>query len=190
MPDTLPEMTPKRPLGGDGSQSESYGGVTLIENTGLALATFAARHGKESAAQGALAEWIGSDLAGPGRMTTGNTGCFWIAPDQWMVWAPHDEHEFLADELVDLSGGSASVTEQNDAWCCFDLRGPGLFSVFELLCPMNVRGATGGEAQRTTIHHLACFVLVRTPENIWVLGPRSAAGSLHHALLTATRAAL
>jgi sarcosine oxidase subunit gamma len=43
-----------------------------------------------------------------------------------------------------------------------------------------------GDAQRTVIHHLGCYVLKRAAEDhIRILGPRASAGSLHHALLDA-----
>ena len=104
--------------------------------------------------------------------------------------ATHESHETLAAQLAAKAKGTASVTEQNDAWCCFDLSGPRLASVFELLCPVNLRACAGGEATRTGIDHLGCFLLVLSPDHVRVLGPRSSAGSLHHALLTAMRAAL
>lgn len=60
--------------------------------------------------------------------------------------------------------------------------------VVELLCPINVRQMTTGDAQRTSIHHLGCFVLRRDPSDwVRILGPRASAGSLHHAIVTAMR---
>ena len=45
-----------------------------------------------------------------------------------------------------------------------------------------------GDATRTVIEHLGTYVIQGT-QGMTVLGPRSAAGSLHHALVTAARSA-
>lgn len=190
MSDTANEMRPLTALGGSVPRVDTFQGVSLREVTDLALASFAARIGQEAEARKILASCVGSELPGPGRMTSATFTSVWMSPDQWMVIASHDTHETLADQLAQSAKGTASITEQNDAWCCFELCGPRLASVFELLCPMNLRACTGGEASRTTIDHLGCFLLFEAPEKVRVLGPRSSAGSLHHALLTAMRAAL
>lgn len=185
--ETVSGMTPITPLGGRAPRVDTHAGVTLSENTATALASFAARLGSETKALAALETAIATTPPGPGQATFGTLGAFWMGPDQWMVSAPHDTHENLAAQLANPA---ASVTEQNDAWCRFDLSGPGLIAVFELLCPINLRAWSGGEATRTSIDHLGCFVLCERPEQITVFGPRSSAGSLHHALLTAMHAAL
>lgn len=191
MSDALNDMQPITPLGGTAPRTDSHGPVTLAEVTDTALASFASRLGQEKAAHRALGAFVGNDaLPGPGRASvTAPFRVIWIGPEQWMVMAPHDSHEDLAAQLSAAAAGAASITEQNDAWCRFDLKGAGLADVFELLCPINLRACTGGEATRTSIDHLGCLVLVHLPEHITVLGPRSSAGSLHHALLTAMRAA-
>lgn len=185
-------MMPITPLGGTLPRSDTHGSVTLLEVTDTALASFASRLGQESQAQTALAGFTGMKAL-PAAGQAHKEGLFnviWTGPDQWMVLAPHDSHEELASMLRADANGVASITEQNDAWCRFDLKGERLADVFELLCPFNLRVCTGGEATRTSIDHLGCFVVVRSPQHILVLGPRSSAASLHHTLLTAMRAAL
>ena len=190
MSETAYEMQPVTALGGREPRVETHEGVTLREVTDLALASYTARLGQETAAAQNLASFMGTELPGPGKMTQGTLSSFWMGPDQWMVIAPHETHETLVVQLVTATTGTASITEQNDAWCCFELTGPRLVTVFELLCPVHLRACSGGEATRTSIDHLGCFLLVEGPETVRVLGPRSSAGSLHHALLTAMRAAL
>lgn len=185
MPETVPAMTPLTPLGGQTPRVVTHGPVTLSENTDIAIASYSARLGQEDAAKRNLAGFIGADVPLPGQAHGGEIGAFWSAVDQWVVLAPHHSHEDLAAQLVACAGGSATVTEQNDAWCRFDLTGDGLADVFERLCPVNVRRCQGGEATRTSIDHLGCFLIVVAPDTITVLGPRSSAGSLHHALFTA-----
>lgn len=189
MSDAPVEMTPMTPLGGQSAHVDVHGPVTLSEVPNIALASFAARLGQEKPAAAALGAYLGAKLPGPGSAQLAELSAVWAGPDQWMVMAPHDSHEDLAAQLIAAAKGSASVTEQNDAWCRFDLTGTGLAAVFERLCPVNLHSCTGGEATRTSIEHLGCFLIVTSPEHVTVLGPRSSAGSLHHALLTAMRSA-
>jgi sarcosine oxidase subunit gamma len=108
-----------------------------------------------------------------------------------MVGAPFETHEDLAERLKHRFGPTASITEQTDAWCCFDLRGDGMEAVLELCCNLNIRAMKTGDATRTSIHHLGCFVLRRDPADwVRILGPRSSATSLHNALKTAMISAL
>lgn len=186
----MSDMIPLTALGTTEPRHDQHGSVTLSENANTALASFSARQGSESAAREALGSFINAALPEPGCAHFATVSAFWMGPDQWMVLAPHNSHEDLAAQLKAKAADTASVTEQNDAWCRFDLSGEGLAAVFELLCPVPVATCPAGHATRTSIDHLGCFVLVHGAEQVTVLGPRSSAGSLHHALLTAMRAAL
>ena len=107
-----------------------------------------------------------------------------------MILGDYAANEEIADTLVSVANGSASVPEQSDAWCRFDLEGDRLADVLERVCPINFREFEGGDAVRTSIEHVGCFVLCFSKDRISVLGPRSFAGSLHHALVTAIKSAL
>ncbi|MBV7395970.1 sarcosine oxidase subunit gamma [Mameliella sediminis] len=183
------DLKPLTPLGATDPRVDSIGSVTLTEVTSVALASVAARLGHEEAARSALAAFIGGEVPAPSRHGGGALNAFWTGPDQWMVEAPMDTHEDLAHHLAEVLGADASVTEQTDAWCRFDLSGYELPSIMELLCPVDLRSWQGGEVQRTSIDHLGCFVLNRGPRALSVIGPRSSAGSLHHALMTACKSA-
>ena len=163
--------------------------MTLTENPGLALASIAARRGHEQACKDHLRALIG-DVPGPGRAQLHDPeAAFWTGPDNWMAGAPFDTHEDLAAQLKARFGETASITEQTDAWVCFDLRGDGIEAVMERLCAIDIRAMVTGDAQRTVIHHLGCFVLRRDPADwLRILGPRASAGSLHHAIVTAMKA--
>lgn len=185
------DLTPITALGGATPQVETVGTVTLSENPGLALASVMARMGFETECAKHLADLLDGDAPGPGKCRLHDPeAAFWMGPDQWMVGAPYDTHETLADDLKTRFENTASVTEQSDAWVCFDLRGAKMEAVMELCCNLNIRAMQTGDAQRTSIHHLGCFVLRRDPEDgVRILGPRSSAGSLHHALKTAMMSA-
>ncbi|MFK7838344.1 MAG: sarcosine oxidase subunit gamma [Sulfitobacter sp.] len=186
------DLTPITALGGTEPRVDTEAGVTLTENPGLALASVAARMGHEETCRKHLSDLLEGPVPEPGKCRLHDPeAAFWMGTDQWMVGAPFETHEDLADQLKARMGNSASVTEQTDAWACFDLRGDGIEAVMELCCNINIRAMQTGDAQRTSIHHLGCFVLRRDPSNwVRILGPRASAGSLHHALLTAMQAGL
>lgn len=185
-------LTPITALGTTTPASDTHNGVTLSENTNLALASVSARLGHETACRTHLSDLLEADAPAPGKAQMHDPeAAFWLGPDQWMVGAPHQTHENLADQLKNRFQNTASIVEQTDAWCAFDLRGIGIEPVMELLCPINIRKMRSGDATRTTIHHLACFVIRREDHNhLRILGPRASAGSLHHAIVTAMKSAL
>lgn len=128
------DLQPLSPLGATEPSRDVIGPVTITEVCDTALASVAARLGKEAATQEVLAEMIGANAPAPSRHAGGELSAFWTGPDQWMVEAPHDTHEELAKQLAGRFAELASVTEQTDAWCRFDLIGDQLGSVLERLC--------------------------------------------------------
>ena len=185
-------LEPITALGAATPRVDTVAGVTLTENPGLALACVAARRGHEDTCRAHLGDLLESSAPAPGQCQLHDPeAAFWMGPDQWMVGAPFDTHEDLTTQLKARFGPSASITEQTDAWACFDLRGNGMEAVMELCCNINIRAMQKGDATRTSIHHLGCFVLRRDPADwVRILGPRASAGSLHHALLGAMKSAL
>lgn len=181
------DLKPITPLGAADPRIDNIGPLTLTEITSVALASVAARLGSEEATRKTLGELIGAEAPAPSRHTGDMLSAFWTGPDQWMVEAPISTHEDLAHRLVAAFGATASVTEQTDAWCRFDLKGDDYPAVMERLCAIDLGNWQGGEVQRTTIDHLGCFVVARDARTLSVIGPRSSAGSLHHALITACR---
>lgn len=182
------DLKPRTALGGAAPRTDRFGHVTIAENDGLALASIAARMGREADCHKTLGARLGS-VPAPGRAVFRDpeTG-FWTGPDQWMISAPAATQELLADDLKAQFEGNASVTEQSGAWVCLDLIGEGMADIMERLCAAPIRKMQAGAAQRTTIHQLGCFVIRQTaPGHLRILGPRASAGTLHHALLTAAR---
>lgn len=170
-------------------KTTTQGPVTVTEVTQLALASVAARLGQADSCSDALADLLGQPAPGVESMVSHDPHtAFWIGPDQWMVCAPHDTHEDIAAQLKQHFGPAASVTEQTDAWVVLDLQGD-VKPVMELLCPINMRAFDPGSARRTTIDHLGCFVVCPETDCLRILGPRSSAGSLFHAITTAMRSA-
>ncbi len=180
------DLMPITALGGTEARIDAFDHVTITENDGLALASVAARMGHEKSCHATLKKLLGA-VPGPGKAVLHDPEAgFWMGPDQWMIGAPRDTHELLADQLTTLFGETASVTEQSGAWVCFDVTGPAMQDLCERLCAVPIRRMEAGDAQRTMIHQLGCFVIRRQDaDHIRILGPRASAGSLHHALITA-----
>ncbi|MDK3073469.1 sarcosine oxidase subunit gamma [Sedimentitalea sp. JM2-8] len=180
------------PLGGDKPRVDRVGPVTLSERPDWALASVASRLGREQDCRDGLKAALGQGVPDVGRLAAGDPlSAFWTGPEQWMVEAPHASHEDLAARLKAALGDAASVTEQTDGWCRFDMEGDGVVAVLERLCNVDVAAQDSGAATRASIEHLGCFLVCRAARrSLSVIGPRSSAGSLHHALLTAMRSAL
>jgi len=177
-------------LGGSEPRVETVGAVTCTEVPGIALASVAARLGKESQTSKALGDLIGSPVPGVNQFAGSTLTAIWAGPEQWMIEAPFDTHEEIAGQVKSAIGDTASVTEQTDAWTRFDLSGPEIPAVLELLCQLDLRKIGAGSAMRCSIHHVGCFVLCRSNELYSLYGPPSSAGTLHHAIITAMRSAL
>jgi sarcosine oxidase subunit gamma len=176
-------------LGGHEPRIDTFDHVTISENDGLALASVAARLGFEAQCQAHVKDRLGS-VPGPGKAAAhGSETGFWMGADQWMIGAPKATNELLADDLKAQVKETASVTEQTGAWVCFDLNGPGIVDVMERLCAVPIRRMRAGDAQRTLIHQLGCFVIRQEDATLRILGPRASAGSLHHALIIAAHSA-
>ena len=180
------DLKPVTALGGAEPRVDRFDHVTISENDNLALASVAARLGHEEACQMALQSLLG-EVPGPGKAILRDPEAgFWMGPDQWMIGAPKATHELLADDLKQRFEKTASITEQTGAWVCFDLVGPEMPDVMERLCAVPIRKMVAGDANRTVIHQLGCFVIRRVDDDhVRILGPRASAGTLHHALVTA-----
>jgi sarcosine oxidase, subunit gamma len=178
-------LKPLTPLGNATPQTDSIGDITITENISVALASLATRKGCEAGLAKA-AKALNISLPGPGHASD---SALWLAPGQWMIEAPFATQEDIVAYLKPAFKEVASLTEQTDAWVRFDLTGPDLHAVFERLCNLDTRAMQPGDGTRTVIEHLGCYV-TRQAYGFTVLGPRSSAKSLHHALITAATAVL
>ncbi|WP_170788582.1 sarcosine oxidase subunit gamma [Ruegeria lacuscaerulensis] len=176
-------------LGGAAPRVDTVGSVTCSEVPDVALASVTARLGHEAATQDEVARLIGTVTPTVQRFAGDPVTAFWSGPDQWMIEAPFSTHEDLAAYVKTAVGIVASVTEQTDAWARFDLQGDGINAVLELLCQLDLRQFQSGHVARGAVHHIGCFILCRSADHVSLYGPRSSAGSLHHAVLAAMRSA-
>lgn len=185
-------LKPLTPLGGNTAKIDKFDGLVISECPNWAMASVATRRGRAQDLASAAKKYLGADLpdvassAGAGDLTA-----FWTGPDQWMIEAPHASHEDLAAQVKTAVGDAASVTEQTDGWCRFDLEGARCHDVLERLCNADSRAMEDGQVTRTRLEHLGCFLICRAKDlHFSVIGPRSSAGSIHHALTVAARSAI
>lgn len=174
-------------LGGQTAATETIGTITVTEVPFTALASVSARIGGEAHTASMVKSFTGSDAPGVNKLSVnGDVVCYWVGADQWMIAAPMASHETMAADLQAMTDGKASVTEQSGGWGQFDVTGDNLNDMFERLCALPIRQMNAGDANRTRIEQIGCFVL-HHGDRISVLGPRASAGSLYHALIaTAT----
>lgn len=187
----MPEhcLKPLCALGGATAQTERFDGLTLRENPDLAMASVAIRTGRDKDFAKAAKKLFGGALPKPGGMAgAGEWTAFWTGPGQWMVTAAFASHEDIARIVKAGLGDTASVTEQTDGWVRFEIDGRRAMDMLERLCAVDIRVMQSGAATRTVIEHLGSFVLCLTAGQAFsIITLRSAAGSMHHALVTAMK---
>ncbi|SMR72955.1 sarcosine oxidase subunit gamma [Aliiroseovarius halocynthiae] len=175
-------LKPITPLGAETARVDQFSALTIAEVPDRALASLTAREGCKEFREKASA-FLGFELPSVGQSAAGSAyAAFWIGPESWMVDAPYGGNEDLARQVKAAVEGSASVVEQTDGWCRFDLSGEATIAVLERLCNADCQQMAVGAVTRTQIHHLGCFMW-RQDGVFTVIGPRSSAGSLHHALM-------
>lgn len=179
----MPDLTPITALGAPVPRAETFGALTISENAELALASLALRRGTAAPAP------FGLTLPGPGGWVSGEgVAAFWTGPGQWMIEAPGRAGEDFAADLRRAAPGS-SVTEQTDGWVAFEIGSASgalpLLRLMEKLVNLDPEGLMPGRASRTLLEHLSVYLIRRAEDRLAVLGMRSAAGSLWHALATA-----
>ncbi|TVS00612.1 MAG: sarcosine oxidase subunit gamma [Rhodobacteraceae bacterium] len=181
------DLVPMTALGASQPRSDTIGPVTITESPDWALVSVAARLGQEANCQTALEKMLGAKLPRiAGYVSAETLAAFWIGPHVWMLEASYATRPNLAVQIKSACADTASVTDQTGAWVRFDLTGESLSRVMERLCNLDMGKLQPGHARRTLIEHLSCFV-IRHADSITLYGPRSAAQSLHHTLITAAK---
>ncbi|WP_243403703.1 sarcosine oxidase subunit gamma [Shimia abyssi] len=172
-------------LGGTKPRVDVFAGVKISENPDRALVSVSARQGHETVCRERARAFLGVDLPAPARAASSEGfGVLWIGPDAWMVEADHTRHELLASEIKTAVADAGSVVEQTDGWCRFEVEGSKVCDLFERLCNVDVQAMLGDAVVRTSIHHVGCYLWCREAGAAFtVMGPRSSAASLHHALI-------
>jgi sarcosine oxidase subunit gamma len=170
-------------LGATAPRVASFGQLTLAEDVDVARASLALRKGA------ARPTPMGLTLPEPGGwVEAGALAAYWTGPDQWMIEAKGRALDDFAAELGAQAAG-CSVTEQTDGFVSFEITsnsGPApIERLLEKLVNVDLGTFAPGRATRTGFDHMAIFVIRRAENRAAVIGMRSAAGSLWHAIATA-----
>lgn len=183
MPDLITDLEPLTALGGVAPRSAAFGELTLRENAGLALASLALRKGQVTPAPFGLAL---PDVGG--TVYTAPYGAFWMGQGQWMISADGlgdtDFATSLKTEVPEMS-----VTEQTDGFVAFDIQSQSgaapIHHLMNKLVNIDPKTLGSGQATRTGLEHMTVFLIRHSEVHLTVLGMRSLAGSLWHALTVA-----
>lgn len=176
----MPDLKPTTALGDPKARVFHHGALTLQENDNLALASLALRR---SARQ---PEPFGLTLPGPGEWVgNGTVSALWTGQDQWLIEGSGKAGTDFAAEVAAQSPG-CSVTEQTDGFVTFEIRsGAGesaILAVMAKIVNLDPARLAPGSSTRTGLEHMSAFIIRRATDHLAVIGMRSAAESLWHAL--------
>ncbi|MEV8468249.1 sarcosine oxidase subunit gamma [Fluviibacterium sp. DFM31] len=183
----MTDLAPATAFGVAEPREQSFGTLSLRERPDLALASLALAEDPAP-----LPQPFGVTLPEPGRMALGDGGlaAVWMAPRQWMLLGEGAADDDFAACVV-TAVPEACVTEQTDGWVAIDLQSDDgaapLARLLERMVNLRPEALTAGCATRTLLAHQSVFVLRRAEDLVTFLGPRSAAGSLWHAVATAAQ---
>lgn len=156
------------------------GGLVIRENTELALASLSLGRGQGAPTiLGTSMPDVGQWLAGP------EVSAFWTAPKQWFIEGQGRAHEDFA-AIVKAAAPDCAVTEQTDGWVAFDVYSNDGFKplegLLEKLVNIDLNGFGVGTALRTGLHHMSVYLIRRSDTHVTIMGMRTFAAALCHAL--------
>ena len=180
----MASLTQTTALGGTIPFDETIGGNRIREVSDAAMASLAMLKGQGAAFKKAAASRLG-ELPAPGHAAGHGGGAEHPSAtrrgaEPYLVAGSH-----VAPPAATF-GASAAITDQSDAWVRFDVTGGDVVAMLERLSGADTRRMQAGSATRTAIHHMHCVIVCRAGgTDFTILGPRSSAASLHHALVAA-----
>lgn len=181
----MTDMTPITALGGTLPRVATYGALTLTEHSALGLASLALRKGQEAPTPFGL---VLPEVSG--ALQQGGYGAFWTGRDQWMIELPGMAEADVAAMVLKEAPG-CSVSEQTDGFVAFEIVSVGgaqpLTALLTKLVNIDPGTLGPGRVVRTVLEHMTVFVIRRADDRLAVLGMRSFAAALWHALEAAAR---
>ncbi|CUH82141.1 sarcosine oxidase subunit gamma [Tropicibacter naphthalenivorans] len=178
----MTDLSPITALGDAAPRQTSFGALTIQENAGLGLASLYLRKGQTAPAP------FGMRLPEvSGAVQAGDYGAFWTGPGQWMIELPNRAEADVA-ALVLAEATEASVSEQTHGFVAFEITSKAgadpLEALLSKLIDIDTAALGPGRVVRTGLEHMTVFVIRRAEDRLAVLGMRSFAGALWHALET------
>lgn len=177
----MTDLEPTTALGHTDPKHCQIGDLTLQEDEGLVLASLAIGPGQT------VPQPFGVTLPDVEKISCSNDVLmFWIGPNKWMVARESKPQNDLAAELKSTLPGYA-VTVQTDGFVVIHVTGPKnlLQELLTKLVNIDRDALAPGCAVRTSLDHMTVFLLRKDEKTLTLLGMRSFASSLWHALTTA-----
>ena len=179
------ELTPlanKNPL------TNHFDEMRIVEVVDRSFTIMEARKNCLSICREAIIQNLGIELPGISKSSRiGDLAIRWIRPNTWMFEAPYSVLDPLETRLKNFLRDNCSIVEHSDAWCVFDLIGNPCITVLERLCNVDTKNMVSGDICSTRLEHLNCFIICQKEQTEFrIMGPRSAAGSVHNSIITAT----
>ena len=185
----MPKLHALSPIGYATPHKDTVGAYAISEVTDRAMASVTARKDCGAVVKAILTKILKQPAPEVGGYCAGEIEAFWTGQSQWMLAAAFHEYEDIVARFASTFKGKASLTEQTDGWCCFAIVGPDIDRLCSLLCNIDMRGLTAGKASRTSIEHIGCFLVRVADDSLHIIGPRSSAASMHHAISAAAKSA-
>lgn len=181
----MTDLTPMTALGSQTARIQTHGALTLTETPDLALASISLR---KNAVQPDIKGLV---LPSVGRWSAhGGLAAFWMGPDQWMIEARGLGDTGVA-HTVKEAAPECSVTEQTDGFVAIEIQsdagGAPIRALLGALVNLDANTFDTGSAARTGLEHMTVFVIRRAEDRLAVIGMRSLAGSLWHAVEQAAK---
>jgi methylglutamate dehydrogenase subunit D len=159
-------------------------GLTVVEMTGLSLATVIARKGKAGDVAAAVQARFGLELPGaPTRTAADGVAFAWAGPGQWLATAEASRAGGFVRDLSQALSGLASVVEQSDGRGVLRLSGPAARDVLARGVPVDLhpRALRPGDTALTVCSHVDVQLWLLDEEPTFELvTARSSCGSLWH----------
>ena len=171
-----------------GGYQETFEGVSLEEQTGLAIVSIATPIGGEDALVKALKDGYGAALPKTGEVSLskdGQTRFLGMARDQMFAIFDHTE-----PDAVDIVGGKlkdvAYLNSQSDNWVGLRLSGSKSRDVLERICPLDLEPSrfAEGKVARTSMEHMGVIILPDGADSFLLITASSSAASFLHAVET------
>lgn len=181
----MPDMTlkAKSPLNG---YRETFGDTVLEEVTGMALVSIATPRGGDEALRSAIRSAYGCDFPEQGSVASGKDGdirLLGLQRDQLFALFVHDGDAAVA-EVRNVLGDAGYYTDQSDSWAMLRLSGVAALSALERICPLDLEEAAfpPGSVARTVMEHMGVIILREGTDAFILMGARSSAANLLHAV--------
>ena len=180
------------PLGGSIPFSFNFEGFNILEVINCSFVVLCSRKDCETKLNKLFKKKFNIGLPSIAKSSfSDNLILRWIRQNTWLIEEPYCEIDKLEKKIKNNVGNLGSIVNQSDEWCLFDLTGFNCIKVLERLCNVDVERMAKGDISATRLEHLSCFVICKTEQVKYrIMGPRSAAGSLYHAIYTTAISAI